>query len=109
MRTADAMFRRWQTLAGDASGRAWGRDQMAGFFQRFLPHGERLAQAFVGVTGAEDVLPRLLEVYQATADGWLSAGGRDAYFIVRNPRPILWSTALELTRSHLGMMATVAA
>jgi len=51
---------------------------MAGFFQCFRPDGEGLAEAFEGVEGADEILPRLLEVYEVTADDWQRDGTYDA-------------------------------
>src|SRR4051812_39128360 len=69
MPTAEEMFRRWKALAGDELPRPWREENMAGFFQCFRPHGDGLATAFEGVVGADEILPRLMAVYQATANG----------------------------------------
>jgi hypothetical protein len=109
MPTEEEMFARWKALAGDRSTRPWSRENMAGFFQMFRPHGEGLEVAFEGVVGTEEILLRLLDVYRATAAGWADDAGQDAYFIVRNPRPITEAAVLDLVRSHLRKLAAMAA
>jgi hypothetical protein len=102
------MLERWKALAGDTSPGPWAPDHMAGFFQRFRPDGRGLPQAFEGVVGGDEILPRLLEVYRATADGWRGGGDYDGYFVVRNPGPTPASRAEDLIRRHLGRVAAMA-
>jgi hypothetical protein len=86
-------FRNWRGLA---------REGRASFlFQGFRPNGEGLANLFSGVVGSSDVLPRLLEVYEATSSGYVTDSGEDAYFIVRNPPPISEADLHALTHRHL--------
>jgi len=66
----EAMLERWKALAGDTSPGPWTPDPMAGFFQHFRPDGRGLPQVFEGAVGGDEILPRLLEVYRATARGW---------------------------------------
>ena len=70
MSSDEAMLGRWKAIAGDTSPGTWTEDDLAGFFQRFRPDGAGVSEAFEGVEGADEILPRLLEVYEATADGW---------------------------------------
>ncbi|MFI5455639.1 MAG: hypothetical protein ACHRXM_09325 [Isosphaerales bacterium] len=99
---------RWKALAGDTSEKPWDPDNLGGFFQQFRPLGEGLEAAFEGVVGADEILPRLLEVYPVTADGWRSDEAYDAYFIVHNPRPISASRAKDLIGLYLESVAAMA-
>jgi len=103
-----AMLERWKALAGDTSPEPWTPDQMAGFFQCFRPDGQGLSQAFEGVECGEEILARLLEIYRATADGWLRENSHDGYFIVRNPPPTTSSQAEDLVRKHLKRVVAMA-
>jgi hypothetical protein len=109
MPTAEEMFARWKWMAGDTSPRPWSSENMAGFFQLFRPLGDGVEAAFDGVAGAEDLLPRLLDVYRATAAGWSREGHADAYFLVRHPLTLPRADVADLLRSHLGRLAAAAA
>src|SRR6185369_13799421 len=66
--TDQQMFARWKKLLGDTSEIPWtAPEYMVGFFQGFRPHGDGLAAAFEGVVGADEILPRLMEVYPVAA------------------------------------------
>ncbi|WP_206108231.1 hypothetical protein [Paludisphaera soli] len=102
MNDHDALLARWKALTGDDSPNPWTFDHLAGFFQNFRPLGAGLAHAFEGVAGADEILPRLLEVFRATAEGWSGVDGTyDAYFLVRRPPPLAPPHAIELLRRHL--------
>lgn len=107
MPTAEEMFDRWKRIAKDTLPRPWTQENLAGFFQLFRPDGEGLDAVFKDVVGAGEILPRLLEVYRATAEGW-DQDGEDAYFIVRHPEPISTAQASMLARSHLDQLAAIA-
>ena len=85
MGNEQAMLQRWKSLAGVTSLRPWTEDNMGLFFQRFRPDGAGVSAAFEDVEGGDEILPRLLEVYQATADCWDREDGHDGYFIVQKP------------------------
>ena len=87
MSSDEAMLGRWKAIAGDKSPGTWTEDDLAGFFQRFRPDGHGMSEAFEGVEGADEIVPRLLDVYEATADGWQREETHDGYFVVRNPAP----------------------
>lgn len=92
---------RWRKFV-DASSQ---EDSLVGFFQKFRPHGKGLAEALEGVVGADEILPRLLEIYQATAEGCQEG---DAYFVVRKPKPLSKEQARQMANSHLQKMEKVA-
>jgi hypothetical protein len=104
----DATLRRWKALVGDTSSESWDTENMAGFFQNFRPDGAGLRDVFEGVEAADEILPRLLEVYRATAIGWQGDGWCDGYFVVRNPPPLADSGAANLVRLHLERVAAMA-
>ena len=62
---------------------------------------EGVSAAFEGVQGGDEILPRLLEVYKATSEGWQREDTFDGYFSVRNPAPITATRAIGLLRLHL--------
>ncbi len=60
-------------------------DTLVGFFQAFRPDGEGIENVFDAIDGGSETAVRLSAVFQAAGDGRRPAGGRDAYFVVRNP------------------------
>jgi hypothetical protein len=99
--TEDQNLVRWRKLMDAAS-----QDGLVGFFQKFRPHGNGLTAAFEGVVGADEFLPRLLRIYQATAEGWDET---DAYFVVRRPTPLSQEKAKQFATLYLQKMGEVAA
>ena len=98
-----------EAVARWTAARARGRDaaseaDLFGFFQAFRPDGTGLDDALRGAVGADEVLPRLLEVYRATAPGWDPA---DAYFLVRQPEPLSSAVAADLALAHVGAMREI--
>src|SRR5688572_15579290 len=98
----------WKRIAIDVL-RARGRDDAAdlervvwteeedlfGFFDCFRPDGGGLERVFAGVVGGDQILPRLLRVYESTK------GSEGAYFVVRRPAPVTDERLIELTTQHL--------
>jgi hypothetical protein len=103
--TEQEIVDRWKSMAGNGSGKVCTKDDLVGFFQAFRPHGQSLARALDGIVGAEEMLPRLLELYQATAPGWDEG---DAYFVVRTPKPFSKERARLLVSTHLQRFAGIA-
>ncbi len=108
MNSHETMLVRWKAIAGDTSPGTWTEDDLAGFIQRFRPDGAGVSEAFEGVEGADEILPRLMRVYEATADGWQQGETYDGYFIVRNPASLTAARATDLLRLHLGRLAAMA-
>lgn len=98
--TKEQILARWKEMTDITS-----QENLVGFFQKFRPHGNGLAAALEGVVGANEILPRLLELYEVTADGWQR---EDAYFVVKNPKPCSKEQARQLTNLHLQKMREVA-
>lgn len=103
----EKMLDRWKRIAGDSSPRPWTEDDLGMYFQRFRPDGAGVAAAFEGVEGGDEILPRLIEVYRATATGWDREDGCDGYFIVRDPAPLSVERATTLLRLHLDSLAAM--
>ncbi len=61
-------------------------DALVGFFQLFRPNGENLEGVFDGINVGDQLAERLEKVFSHAGDNQRPKGGRDAYFIVRNPR-----------------------
>jgi hypothetical protein len=102
--TTGEMLAYWKSLAGDPSPEPWASENMGMFFQGFRPHGHGVEAAFEGVAAADEILPRLLEVYAATAEG----GENDAYFVVRAPEPLSGERAMELAVEYIRKTAQIA-
>jgi hypothetical protein len=94
--TEEEMLAHWKSLAGDTSPDEWEEDDLAMFFQNFRPHGAGVEAAFEGVVGADEILPRLMQVYEATAVGWQREESYDGYFVVREPLPLSAERAMAL-------------
>jgi hypothetical protein len=94
---------RWRALRGGSDPDA--EAELYGFFQAFRPHGEGLAEALGDTVGADQILPRLSEVYQATCAGWDPS---DAYFIVRRTGPLAVEPASSHALDHARAMGAIA-
>jgi hypothetical protein len=92
-------------MIGSCSPKARSNDDLVGFFQAFRPYGQDLPRALEGVVRAEEILPRLLQIYAATAPGW---DERDAYFVVRTPNPLFQDQARDLVLAHVQRFAEIA-
>lgn len=103
--TEEDILAQWKSTAGDPSTEPWTKDRLVGFFQLFRPHGEKLVPALHGLVGANEILPRLMEVYQVTAPGWDET---DAYFLVKKPQPLSKVEAKRLASAHLENIAGIA-
>ena len=88
--TDNERIAQWKSITGIKS------DELAGFFQSFRPHGDGLERALRGVVRSDEIVSRLLEIYEATAEGYPT----DAYFIVRKPTPLSQNDALHLATLH---------
>jgi hypothetical protein len=107
----------WKAIAVDAA-RAAGRDgvveleatvwkdedDLFAFFDCFRPDGTGVEKVFAGVVGEDEILQRLLRVYEATK-GTYNAWG---YFIVRRPAPATPQRLVELTTQHLDRVRQIA-
>lgn len=58
---------------------------MIGFFQRFRPDGRGLIGLYDGLPRGDEFHERLDRLFEAAGDDRRPTGGRDAYFVVRQP------------------------
>lgn len=63
-------------------------DAFVGFFQSFRPDGNGLAGVFDGLDVADELHERLTELFEVAGDDRRPQGGKDAFFVVRNPGEI---------------------
>lgn len=63
-------------------------DDLIGYFQSFRPDGRGLAGVFSGVAGGDEVHERLERLFDVAGDDRRPSGGKDAFFVVRNPAEI---------------------
>jgi hypothetical protein len=103
--TTHAILNRWNSMVASRSPKARPNHDLVGFFQAFRPYGQDLPRALEGVVRAEEILPRLLQIYAATAPGW---DERDAYFVVRAPDPLFQDQARDLILAHVQRFAQIA-
>jgi len=61
---------------------------MIGFFQRFRPDGRGLEGLYEGLAHGDQYHERLDHLFEAAGDDRRPTGGRDAYFVVRQPPPM---------------------
>jgi len=97
-------LKQWARIAGIPETQVSTRDDLTGLFQRFRPNGEGVEAVLRGLVRGDEVLGRLLALYQATANSYRPS---DAYFVVRRERPMPASVA-EIAREHFAAMALIA-
>ena len=108
----------WKTIAAEAL-RAAGRDDggalsdsvvwrdeddLFAFFDCFRPDGAGVERVFAGVVGGEEIVARLLKVYQCTKESFNAWG----YFIVRHPARASRDRLIDWTRQHLDKVRQIA-
>ena len=72
-------------------------DDLYCFFGLFQPDGKRVERVFAGVVGGDEILQRLLPVYECSEN-----------FIVRRPLPATPERLVGLTAQHLGKVRQIA-
>jgi hypothetical protein len=103
--TDESIINRWKRMAGSRSAKALSKDDLVGFFQAFRPYGQDIPTVLEGVAGADEIVPRLLRIYAATAPGW---NEHDAYFLVRRPKPLSQDQVRDLVLAHIQRFAEIA-
>jgi len=63
-------------------------DSLIGFFQTFRPDGEALSELFSVLPQGEALAQRLDGLYRTAGQNQRPGGGKDAFFIVRSPKPL---------------------
>jgi len=92
-----------EPIDGDTSA-----DSLIGFFQAFRPDGSGLEGAFEQIAVGEQLRERLGLLFQVAGEDRRPQGGRDAYFVVRNPSPIDPSESEQLAVDWLERMRDLA-
>jgi hypothetical protein len=83
-------------------------DSLIGMFQAFRPDGIGLDDAFSGMPCAGDLFRRLERLYRDSGEDQRPQGGRDAYFVIRAPRPIDPIVAESTARQWLENLSELA-
>jgi hypothetical protein len=112
-------FAYWKRVAIDAC-RAAGRDSvdiahleetvwkneddLFAFFDFFRPNGAGAEKVFAGVVGGDEIVQRLLRIYECTKESFQ----RYMYFIVCRPAPATPERLVDLTTQHLEKMRQIA-
>lgn len=107
MSTTD-LLRRCHALAGLGPETELEPDSLVGFFQMFRPDGSALEDLFADLKEGESLHARLQQLYAAAGDDRRPAGGRDAYFVVRHPRPMDPKLAEQLGADWLAGLLEIA-
>ena len=84
-------------------------DGLIGFFQQFRPDGRGLAGLFDDLPAGGELHRRLDELFAVAGDDRRPQGGRDAYFIIRNPSPIDPSRVQSLAERWIEAVRKLAA
>jgi hypothetical protein len=97
-------------ISGDTSAEPWDEGHMAGFFQFFRPNGDGVEATLKGLPLEKEILPRLLRVYQATANSWPkdASKGVPAYFVVSDPPRIDVAKAQSYGEAYLRSLTALA-
>ncbi len=99
--TTEAIIRRFHELAGSGPDTALDADSLIGFFQTFRPDGAAIAGLYSELDVGDALHERLDRLFSASGDDRRPEGGRDAYFVVRNPPPLDPDLAGQLGRSWI--------
>jgi hypothetical protein len=102
------MIRRCHDFAGSGDDAGTDADSLIGLFQAFRPDGEKIVGLFDQLTQSESLHMRLQRLYSVAGEDRRPQGGRDAYFIVRRPRPLKPGQAEELAQSWLSGVREIA-
>jgi hypothetical protein len=103
------ILRRWQILAGRSlNDAAWSEpNDLTYFFQCFRPNGKGLKHVFADVSGGEQMLARILEIYRATSQGYKTGDAIDSHFLVSNPKQVTDKRARKLVDKYLASLAKI--
>lgn len=99
--TSETIIRRFHELAGFEPKDGLDADSLIGIFQTFRPDGAGLAGLFSQFDVGDALHERLDRLFAASGDDRRPNGGRDAYFVVRNPQPLDPDLAARLGRSWI--------
>ena len=106
--STNALLRKCHDLAGLGPETSLEPDSLVGFFQVFRPDGQALAELFSELEVGDELQSRLQQLYAIAGDDRRPSGGRDAYFLVRDPKPLEPERAEQLATSWLEGLIAIA-
>ena len=86
--TPDDYIERCRLVAGLNEATESGADSLIGMLQALRPNGDRLDELFAGLEQGDALVERTRQLYDVAGDDARPSGGRDAYFVIRNPQPL---------------------
>jgi hypothetical protein len=98
---AESLIRKFHDLAGCDPETSLDADSLIGFFQMFRSDVTAIEGLYSELSVGDALHARLEQLYAAAGDDRRPQGGRDMYFVIRNPPPIDPQRADELSRSWL--------
>lgn len=113
----EELIRRLHEFAGIGPEVSADPDSLIGVFQSFRPDGREISGLFDSLQQRGGALESRLELlFEAAGDDRRPQGGRDAYFVVRNPPPLdpeeardlgtRWLTGVQSLATQVGDSAT---
>lgn len=106
--STEALIRRFHDLACVDPETELNADSLIGFFQAFRPDGAAIAELYQELEVGDALIERLSRLYAAAGDDRRPQGGRDAYFVVRNPPALDPDHADSLAQQWLSALADLA-
>ena len=104
-----AFLERCYDLAGSETTEESDADSLIGFFQTFRPDGLALSGLFDELKCGDQLHQRLQALFDAAGNDRRPQGGRDAYFVVRNPSALDPDRARQLGVEWLSGLREIAA
>jgi hypothetical protein len=106
--TPETLIRRFHDLAGFGSEVSPDADSLIGVFQVFRPDGRAVVGLYDDLEDGEQLLQRLEHLYAVAGDDRRPQGGRDAYFVVRNPPALDPDLANQYAKAWLAGLRALA-
>lgn len=106
--SATDLLRKCHNLAGLGPETSLVPDSLVGFFQVFRPDGQALADLFSELEVGDELQARLQQLYTIAGNDHRPSGGRDAYFLVRDPKPVDPQRAEQLGTGWLEGLVAIA-
>lgn len=104
----DQLLERCRDAAGIDPQQPQGEDSLIGFFQMFRPDGRGLVGIFEDVPRGDELQQRLDALFAVAGNDRRPQGGRDAYFVVRQPEPASPDRVQALADAWLENMSALA-
>ena len=105
----EILIQRFHQYAGhDESSVEPDSDSLIGFFQMFRPDGNGVDGLFDELEVGDELQQRLESLYSAAGDDRRPQGGRDAYFVIRNPISLDPQVASQLGEEWIAAMIDLA-